>query len=504
MSDRRRLTLHIGQTKAGSTSIQNFLDARRESLLAQGVLFPDLSASRTNPFDLERTAGHLTLLIALADNNMRAEEVTALNTELAANPSARLVLCAESLFAARSDAEIARLGTYFRDWDIELLAVLRPQFDWLRSRYVENTLSGFFFSTEGFARFVQKMVAAGVIDYHSRLRHLAGLLGAKWIRAIPMNSDQGPLVPRFLRAAGLPVTDYAAAASQRSNIRETSQLLVEGRRRFNALCTGIPLALRLEIERAFLKLHKNSFEAAHGYEFRPEIPLSEAQISDLRRSNQALVDDGTMAECLELGAPGRAMASDLPGAREFLQKGLQAAAQICEQYPERKALHGSLLRFGPDECAALAEALEGASVSTHLNAPDTALLAASSDHRLVRLHLAPGRDFWRRTSRLDAVTSPSPLVTRSTDTIGETGNPSSEVLVIGEGATADIAAPLLNQPGLRQVILLERARDLLHDLPLPPYRLHATGRCLFLKMQDPAPGTQAKATGSCIGSGAQL
>ncbi len=476
MSPPRRVIFHIGQTKAGSTSIQNYLEAERDAMLAQGVLFPLSTMKRSNPFDHSRTAGHLLLLHGLKGD----EIMQAFEQELASHPHHTLVLSVENMFSDQPDSVLEAMGRYFSADALEVWAVLRPQFDWLRSRHIENTLSGFSSRTDSFARFVQNAAQEGILDYPARLRHVAGLLGAGQIRAIPFTSDEGPLVTRFLQAAGLPVTDPDAAASQHSNIREKSGPLVEGKRRLNAVCAGIPVPLRLEIEHAFRRLHARSFADSQEPEFCPEIPLTAAQIEDLHRANQSLADEGIMVQPLELGQAGRAGAADPMTVSQLLRQGLRAAALICDRHPERKALQGSLLRFDPEECDALAEALEAASASTHLQAPETALLAACFDRRLVRLHLTPDRGVWRQMARLDGLMSPSPLVALAADKIGETGDPLPDVVVIGEGVEAARVLPLLNQSRLRQLILLEGARTLLPDLPLGTHQRRDVGRCLFL------------------------
>lgn len=51
MTVRRRVVIHVGQTKAGSTSLQNYLEAKHDMLLQRGWLFPHTMLGRHNPFD---------------------------------------------------------------------------------------------------------------------------------------------------------------------------------------------------------------------------------------------------------------------------------------------------------------------------------------------------------------------------------------------------------------------------------------------------------------------
>lgn len=476
-----RVVFHIGQTKAGSTSIQNYLEAEREALLAQGILYPLSIMRRNNPFDQSRTAGHLLLLNALEN----AEVVEAFEQERAAHPHHTLVLSIENAFFDRPDSAVKALGSYLGDDTIEVCAVLRPQFDWLRSRYVENVLSGFSIRTDNFDHFVQDTMRQGVLDYYARLRHVAKLLGAAKAWAIPFTSDRGPLVTRFMQAADLPVTDPDAAASQHSNMREKSWLLVETKRRLNAICGGISLPLRLEIERDFRKLHASYAASSPEPAFCPKISLPAGQIARLERANRSLLSGDVMTQNLGLGYMGEVETIKPKAVSDLFRQGLRAAAAICDRHPAREALRGSLLRFTPEECDALVEALENVRVSSHLQAPETALLAACFDRRLVRLYLPPDRNFWRRTARLDGVTLQSPLAIRTTEAVADAGKPSSEALVVGDGSKLADIRQLLKQPTLRQVVLLEGARHLLDRLGLPPiYQRRDVGRCLFMTPQD--------------------
>src|SRR5699024_1534422 len=104
----RRLFLHIGETKAGSTSLQNWLEGRHDWLLERGQLFPRAGFGRGNASDPSRSAGHLHLLHLLRDGSLAEFEA-----ELAAAPDADLILSSENLFLDQPDAALSSLGEYF-------------------------------------------------------------------------------------------------------------------------------------------------------------------------------------------------------------------------------------------------------------------------------------------------------------------------------------------------------------------------------------------------------
>ena len=119
MSQRRRLILHVGQTKAGSTSIQNYLESQREALRGHAVLFPKSGMARQNPYDQDRTPGHLRLL-----SQIRTGDTSEFESELAQDQNATVLLSVENIFSDVPEKTLLAAAEYFEDWDVEIIAVL--------------------------------------------------------------------------------------------------------------------------------------------------------------------------------------------------------------------------------------------------------------------------------------------------------------------------------------------------------------------------------------------
>lgn len=295
---RGRLILHVGMTKAGSTAIQNYLDHCRSALKARGVLFPATGFKHGNPFDRERTSGHLELV-----RNIRRGNTKPFESELAETGAEIVVLSAENMLLDRSDDELQAVAGYFYGWEIVVVVVLRNQAAWLQSRYVESVVSGFHMSTLTGREFSAVAAEEGWLDYAKAVERAGSLLSAD--RTLLLNyesaSRSNGLIESFLEIAGIPLTNQALAKSIRSNDRNKSFGLVEVRRRLNYLLRTWPKDARLEFEVEFHKL-VDSCQALAAELPRPVEPfqhLSTAQRQTVRASNRELCRKFGLAEPLE-------------------------------------------------------------------------------------------------------------------------------------------------------------------------------------------------------------
>lgn len=493
MSERRRVTIHVGQTKAGSTSFQNYMDSQREALVIEGTLFPQSFLGRQNPYDLDRTPGHIELLRKLASGDLAEFE-----RELAEHPRAHVVLSIENLFVDQPDAALARLGDYFRDWDLRILAVLRPQLDWLRSRHVENVLSGFHSSTDGFATHIRAAMDSGALDYRGRLAHLGALLGARQVRAIRFQDEARPLVPRFLEALGLPLTDPGLAQQIHANRREKAPVLIEAKRRLNSLTGTLRLPERLELEHR-LRHAAARIDGGAEDESLPEVPLSAEELELLQAGNDALLAEGILDAPLDLGRPGEPARPPDPRTREatdsLFAEGLTLATRIARRAGDPARFAGSALGLSREQIAAIRQAVARHPVSLHLDAPESATLAACTEGRLVALLLPQRREAWPAMARLDRLETASPLIAVAPDEscaddpglcLARYHLPSPGLVVAGAGTGAGMLRAILGGMAAETVILLGDARRHLPDLPTDGWRGRPVGDAMLLSRRHGA------------------
>jgi len=385
----RRLILHVGQAKAGSTAIQNYLDSQRLALSEAGILFPSFGFARSNPFDLERTAGHLSLVRDIARNSVDCKEKECLLD------ARTIILSAENLFLDRPDKELVAIKEFFCSHVITMVLVARGAASWLESRYIEDVMSGFKAAEYTFGEFCLERKASGGLDYASRLRNVAGLLQTSDVRLINYEAAKKGegLIVAFLAAAGLPVTAPRLASTLKSNRREKHAFLIEGKRRINHFSKVLPRDARLQLEahvRSQAAVIATSLDSLclHRWEHPPVLSLVECR--QISASNRFLEREYGLATPLPDPAPTAAHPwlsqhrKDWPGTDELTVFGLQTASSLCSEVamPLDRAAVGSHLGCATGSLLAkpgialLIQALAGTTISLHLESPETALWAA--------------------------------------------------------------------------------------------------------------------------------
>jgi len=227
-----KVFIHVGMTKAGSTSLQNVFDANRAALVQQGILFPETGFSRRDPFDETRTSGHLALLRLLerGKRNQLLQECAEYGDQIHT-----LVLSAENLFLDQSEARLRLLKALFRESEVNIIAVLRHQLDWILSRYTESVTKGWQNETRSIDRYCQDLIADGNLEYAERLVWLRRTLRARRIYALDYGrlvQDQG-LIPAVLRLLRVDQSQLTSAPDRKDNRSVTAAAAVEAQRRIN-------------------------------------------------------------------------------------------------------------------------------------------------------------------------------------------------------------------------------------------------------------------------------
>ena len=408
MERQRRLIIHVGQSKAGSTSIQNFLDTQREALLAKGFIFPKAGLFRKNPFDQKRTSGHLALM-----RDLQGEIGQEFEDEISAFPDHTVILSAENLFSNSSEDLSGGIGSYFETWRIEIIVVLRPQFDWLRSRYVEDVMSGFIRRVSTFSKFAKDTFEGGSLNYACRLETMKAQLRAASIKAIALDSEDDALIPRFLQVAQVPLTDMHSAVKIYDNRREEQFFCVEAKRRLNQMTTSMKGRQQLELENALLKA---AHAMAHEHDVSVKIglgiiPLNTQQRAVLLEENRTLNRIGVLDEQLDLGSEWptcEKLDIDFESAVENLfWLGVEKATEVAARSDQDNRIDRPPLCFDASELATLKDLFALHPISFHFSSPETALLAAAGQNRLVKLFCSTELVSYAKVKEFDLLELPS-------------------------------------------------------------------------------------------------
>lgn len=245
----KRLILHIGNPKAGSTSLQRFLVDNRAGLEKAGVAVPVL-----HPDDGPR---HSSLREALAGGDDGASAFGALAEALRAPGADVLVLTSEGIAAIddlhRAPARLARFAEA-AGAEIDVVAFVRPQPLFLNSSYTQHVKN--LLTAERFEAFVARMAADRRFDYGRVYGPWAGVFGRRF-HAVAFTAAElrDGLERRFFRQVGLEgrLDEVADLVPPPHSNRSPGPLAVEVMRRLAAAGGRQRIGPRLRTLRRWLE-----------------------------------------------------------------------------------------------------------------------------------------------------------------------------------------------------------------------------------------------------------
>lgn len=205
---KKRLILHIGMHKTGSSAIQRFLSLNRYPLRLFGVYYP-----RSFGADGRRQPKHNALFTAISHEADKGapHPVLGPSAALVADVAARIerapcrvaILSAEG-FSGERPVFARALAPLAARFDVRVIVFLRRPDLWVESFYRQMVMSREVRETRSFAAFVAAPETRLHLDY--------GLLLGWWrerfgdVRVLPFAPEAGapPPAPAFIAAADLP------------------------------------------------------------------------------------------------------------------------------------------------------------------------------------------------------------------------------------------------------------------------------------------------------------
>lgn len=223
-----RIVLHIGLHKTGTTSIQASLVDSYDALLGRGILYP-----RAGRAGVAHNWLAEELLITDTPISEVPSHVDIVEEALVARPEA-IIISAEGLtvspdglpVTSRRPVEWARrLSEELQPHRIEVLAYVRPQWEYVESAYAELVKLGL--TWEPFDRYVERTTADDGLDYLEKFRPWRQAFGDQ-LEVRPYGPDLllgGDAVADFWDAVGLePPAQPRRHENPRTGARTTEML----------------------------------------------------------------------------------------------------------------------------------------------------------------------------------------------------------------------------------------------------------------------------------------
>lgn len=242
MGERKRVYLHIGGFKTGSTFLQRALRDNAGRLAAEGYLLP--TKRRALQRDCHNLAWEVTGNRRFDPGALTLER---LRRRLEGAPERRVLISSEFFSLARS-AAIDRLVAGLGEVDLQVVLVVRNQVDAIQSLYAEAVSHGRFAAKSHFlARQLRDPVR---LRFDLMQRRWAERLGAERVRLICYETARGDLLRAFLETCDLALgeADWQGLVRPAAANLSGSFAQVELRRWHNAALAELPLAHRELLE----------------------------------------------------------------------------------------------------------------------------------------------------------------------------------------------------------------------------------------------------------------
>ncbi len=211
------IIVHVGLRKAGSTSIQNFLDRNEAALRTLSVEYP-------GPRRLSRN-NHLALAREIrGQTGADGGELRALAAHWRSAAADRMILSAEAFEECETD-EALKLGALRRTPDEAVIVVLviKDLVDLMWSSYAQMVKVGV--KTHEFDDFFEKRMAERRIDYFATAKRWADAFGWDSLRVRVLDRQHlvnGDLIDDFLSIAGLDPDTRAVRGLRRPGVANVS------------------------------------------------------------------------------------------------------------------------------------------------------------------------------------------------------------------------------------------------------------------------------------------
>lgn len=220
---RKRLVVHIGMHKTGSSAIQHFLSRNRLLLRASGVLYPESIGP-----DGERQPKHNALFAAIsheadfgAPHPMlgSSRDLVARMTERIRASGARMAILSAEGFSGEKPAFARALAPLAGEFDVRIVVFLRRPDEWLASFHRQMIMSRSVRETRSLTAFAEAPSTRTHLDYPLMLTWWAEAFGGDALRIARYDQGELNVVRRFLSLAQAPrVLSFAPGARVRRNL----------------------------------------------------------------------------------------------------------------------------------------------------------------------------------------------------------------------------------------------------------------------------------------------
>jgi hypothetical protein len=203
------LIMHIGYHKTGSSSIQTFLQLRREKLLSLGVVDPDFCRSRTGEggahHSLSKEDPAKTISVPGSPWHQLIDLVKR-------NVGKTVIASAEGFSSQFERPQVQAIQDAVGPGQLKVIVYIRTPYQAIPSRYNQNTKGGM--NVQDFDSYFEAHSGERQLGLYDRMMEWASVVGWENMRVRlldPQHLTRGELIPDFVEGLGLDLAQFTEA-----------------------------------------------------------------------------------------------------------------------------------------------------------------------------------------------------------------------------------------------------------------------------------------------------
>lgn len=194
---KKRLFVHVGTEKTGTTSIQDFIASHKEWFADNGLTFLEAGTESNHHYWLAKALGFRFAPQAV-DAQKEEQALADCREFINAHPDADLLLSSEHFDFNPSPENIANFVRFFDDYEITVILFLRDQVSYCQSLYAEHIKWG---GILDFAEFLKRTIKQDRYAYLAKYRNWALQVSA--MKVVDYNVARTHLINTFVESLGI-------------------------------------------------------------------------------------------------------------------------------------------------------------------------------------------------------------------------------------------------------------------------------------------------------------
>ena len=211
----KRVVVHLGYPKTGTSALQEWMEENRFALLEEGIWFPIVGSSRGSGLREDRTAGHAALLRMLSNPGTSGPAIDALANEIALleKPVQTVFLSSEMPLSPHwwknpegkeKSHQLRKIRSSIPIDSVDVMVVARPPLEWVARYYKEIISNPFNAYAPPFLTFARLIKRSKLVDIEILFALLNRVFapGRVWMSSYREVLQEGGIVSWVMKQIG--------------------------------------------------------------------------------------------------------------------------------------------------------------------------------------------------------------------------------------------------------------------------------------------------------------